>query len=41
MAESISIVMKMQEDISSKLKTIASTSQGCSKEFEEFLGGAS
>lgn len=36
MAESISIVMKMQEDISSKLKTIASTSQGCSKEFEEF-----
>lgn len=34
MAESISIVMKMQEDITSKLKTIASTSQGCSKEFE-------
>lgn len=36
MAESVSIVVKMQEDITSKLKTIASTSQGCSKEFESF-----
>lgn len=36
MAEAVSIVVKMQEDITSKLKSIASTSQGCSKEFESF-----
>ena len=34
MADSISIVMKLQDDISGKLKSIASTSKGCSKEFE-------
>ena len=34
MADSISIVMKMNEDISGKLKSIASTSKGVSKEFE-------
>lgn len=34
MADSISIVMKMNDDISGKLKSIASTSKGVSKEFE-------
>ena len=34
MAESISIVMKMTEDITGNLKSIASTSKGVSKEFE-------
>ena len=33
---SISIVMKLNDEISGKLKTIASTTQGCSKTFEEF-----
>ena len=33
--ESISIVMKMTEDVTGKLKSISSTSQGCSKQFEE------
>nr|WP_326212552.1 tape measure protein [uncultured Oscillibacter sp.] len=32
----VSIVMTMKTDIDAKLKTIASTSQGCSKAFEEF-----
>lgn len=32
---SVSIVMKLNDEISSKLKTIASTSQGCSKAMEE------
>ena len=36
MADNISIVMTMKTDIDAKLKTIASTSQGCSKAFEEF-----
>ena len=35
MANDISIVMKLQTDIDAKLKTIASTSQGCSKAMEE------
>lgn len=35
MADSIDIVMKINENISDKLKTIASTSQGCSKEMED------
>lgn len=35
MADSISIVMKMNDDISSVLKSISSTSKGVSKEFEE------
>lgn len=35
MADSISIVMKMNEDVTSKMKSIASMSQGCSKEMEE------
>jgi len=35
MAESISIVMKMNEDISSTMKSISGTSKGVSKEFEE------
>lgn len=35
MADSVSIVMKMNEDISAQLKTIASTSKGVSKEFEQ------
>lgn len=35
MADSISIVMKLNEDISSNMKTIASTTKGASKEFEE------
>lgn len=35
MADSVSIVMTMKTDIAEKLKTIASTSHGCSKEFEE------
>ncbi|WP_040659748.1 tape measure protein [Oscillibacter ruminantium] len=35
MADSISIVMKMNEDITGKMKSIASMSQGCSKEMEE------
>lgn len=35
MADSISIVMKLNEDISSNMKTIAGTSKGVSKEFEE------
>lgn len=34
MADSISIVMKMNDDISGTLKSIASTSKGVSKEFE-------
>ncbi|WP_455581207.1 tape measure protein [Dysosmobacter sp.] len=34
MADSISIVMKMNDDISGKLKSISSTSKGVSKEFE-------
>lgn len=34
MADSISIVMKMNDDISGKLKSIANTSKGVSKEFE-------
>lgn len=34
MADSISIVMKMNDDISGKLKSIASMSKGVSKEFE-------
>lgn len=34
MADSISIVMKMNDDISGKLKSIASTSKSVSKEFE-------
>lgn len=34
MADSISIVMKMNDDITGKLKSIASTSKGVSKEFE-------
>lgn len=34
MADSISIVMEMNDDISAKLKSIASTSKGVSKEFE-------
>lgn len=37
MADSISIVMKMNEDISGKLKSIASTSKGVSKEFEALM----
>lgn len=32
----VSIVMTMKTDIDAKLRTIASTSQGCSKAFEEF-----
>lgn len=36
MADNVSIVMTLKTDIESKLKTIASTSHGCSKEFEEF-----
>lgn len=35
MPNEISIVMKLQTDIDAKLKTIASTSQGCSKAMEE------
>ncbi|WP_312637131.1 tape measure protein [Oscillibacter sp.] len=35
MAESISIIMKMNEDVTGKMKSIASMSQGCSKELEE------
>jgi len=35
MADSISIVMKLNDEISGKLKTIASTSQGCSKAMED------
>lgn len=35
MANDISIVMKLQTDIDAKLKTITSTSQGCSKAIEE------
>ena len=34
MADSISIVMKMNDDITGKLKSIASTSKGVSKEYE-------
>lgn len=34
MAESISIIMKMNEDVTGKMKSIASMSQGCSKELE-------
>lgn len=34
MADSISIVMKMTDDISGSLKSISNTSKGCSKEFE-------
>ena len=37
MADSISIVMKMNDDISGKLKSIASTSKGVSKEFETLM----
>lgn len=37
MADSISIVMKMNDDISGKLKSIASTSKGVSKEFEVLI----
>lgn len=35
MADSISIVMKLTDDVSGKMKTIASSAQGCSKQFEE------
>ncbi len=35
MANNVSIVMTLQTDIDAKLKTIASTSQGCSKAMEE------
>ena len=35
MPESISIVMKMTEDVTGKSNSISSTSQGCSKQFEE------
>ncbi len=31
MANEVSVVLKMQEDISAHLKSIASTSVGCSK----------
>jgi len=34
MANEISVVVKMQEDLTGKFKSIASTAQGCSKEFE-------
>lgn len=34
-ANNVSIVMTLQTDIDAKLKTIASTTQGCSKAFEE------
>lgn len=37
MADSISIVIKMNDDISGKLKSIASTSKGVSKEFETLM----
>ena len=33
--DSVSIVMKLTDDVSGKMKTIASTAQGCSKQFEE------
>ncbi len=36
MADNISIVMTMKTDIDARMKTIASTTQGCSKAFEEF-----
>lgn len=35
MADSISIVMKMTEDVSGTMKSIAGATQGCSKQFEE------
>lgn len=35
MADSISIVMKLNDDVTGPMKSIASTSQGVSKEFEE------
>lgn len=35
MADAISIIMKLTDDVSGKMKTIASTAQGCSKQFEE------
>lgn len=34
--DNISIVMTMKTDIDARMKTIASTTQGCSKAFEEF-----
>nr|WP_325242765.1 hypothetical protein [uncultured Oscillibacter sp.] len=36
MADNVSIVVTMKTDIDAKLKSIASASHGCSKEFEEF-----
>lgn len=36
MADNISIVMTMKTDIDARMKSIASTTQGCSKAFEEF-----
>lgn len=36
MEDSISIVLSMKTDIDAKMKTIISTTQGCSKAFEEF-----
>lgn len=36
MADNVSIVMTMQTNIEETLKSIANTSHGCSKEFEEF-----
>lgn len=36
MADNISIVMTMKTDIDARMKSIASTAQGCSKAFEEF-----
>lgn len=38
MADSISIVMKLQDDISGEIKNIASAAKGCSKEFETMQG---
>ncbi len=35
MADRVSIVMKLNDEISGKLKTIASASQGCFKAMEE------
>lgn len=35
MADAISIVMTMTGDVSGTMKTIASATQGCSKQFEE------
>lgn len=36
MADNISIVMTMKTDIDARMKSIANTTQGCSKAFEEF-----